>query len=62
MRPLKLHAKTTLIVSSVVVVIFFVAAWVFTRQAIGLEQNQYKERALQLATYYADQVARIRVR
>lgn len=61
MRPLKLHAKTTLIVSSVVVVIFFVAAWVFTRQAIGLEQNQYKERALQLATYYADQVARIRV-
>lgn len=61
MRPLKLHVKTTLIVSSVVVVIFFVAAWIFTKQAIALEQSQYKERALQLATYYADQVARIRV-
>lgn len=61
MRPLKLHVKTTLIVSTVVVIIFFVAAWIFTKQAIALEQTQYKERALQLATYYADQVARIRV-
>jgi len=60
-RPLKLHVKTTLFVSTVVVIIFFVAAWIFTKQAIALEQTQFKERALQLATYYADQVARIRL-
>lgn len=61
MRPLKLHVKTTLIVSFVVALIFFIAAWLYTKQAIAIEHKQYEERALQLATYYADQIARIRV-
>ena len=54
MRPFKLHLKTTLIVSAVVVAIFAIAAYAFTKQAVALEHRQYEERALQLATYLAD--------
>lgn len=56
-RPFKLHLKTTLIVSAVVVAIFAIAAYLFTKQAIALEHRQYEERALQLATYLADRWA-----
>jgi signal transduction histidine kinase len=56
-RPFKLHQKTTLIVSAVVVAIFAIAAYLFTKQAISLEHRQYEERALQLATYVADRWA-----
>jgi two-component system NtrC family sensor kinase len=56
-RPLKLHLKTTLILSAVVMVVFSLVAFVYTRQVVGLEHKQYAERAQQLATYYADQWA-----
>lgn len=56
-RPLKLHVKVTLIVSAVVIAIFSIVAYVYNRATINLEHNQYKERALQLATYLADRVA-----
>jgi signal transduction histidine kinase len=56
-RLFKLHLKTTLIVSAVVVAIFAIAAYLFTKQAIAIEQRQYEERALQLATYLADRWA-----
>lgn len=57
MRPFKLHVKTTLIVSAVVVAIFSIVAYVYTVFAIRLEHRQYEERALQLATYVADRYA-----
>jgi two-component system, NtrC family, sensor kinase len=56
-RPLKLHLKTTLIVSAVVVAIFSIVAYFYTKQAIAIEHKQYEERALQLATYVADRLA-----
>ena len=57
MRPLKLHLKTTLLVSAVVVAIFSIVAYFYTRLAIGLEHKQYGERAQQIATYFADRLA-----
>ncbi len=58
MRPLKLHLKTTLIVSVVVVAIFAVVAYFYTKAVIALEHRQYEDRAQQLATFYADDRAR----
>ena len=57
MRPFKLHVKTTLIVSAVVVAIFLIVAYVYTVLAVRIEHKQYEERALQLATFLADRYA-----
>lgn len=57
MRGFKLHVKTTLIVSAIVIAIFAIVAYFYTKLAISLEHKQYAERALQLATYVADRQA-----
>lgn len=57
MKPFKLHVKTTIIVSAVVVVIFAIVSYFYNKQTVGLEHKQYAERAQQLATYLADRTA-----
>jgi signal transduction histidine kinase len=58
-KSVKLHVKTTLIVSAVVVAIFSIVSYFYNKQAIALEHTQYADRAQQLATWQADRVAAI---
>ena len=57
MKPFKLHVKTTLIVSAVVVAIFSIVSYLYNKQTVALEHTQYADRAKQLATWQADRVA-----